>query len=85
MNCNGFGSIQKGTIQVSLSTATTILSQIDLVSDSEDRAGFAEEFQWSQTAPEQAVSLRILKYYTPLYQLSFFLTFHNWGFSSKYG
>ena len=34
----------------------------DLLSDSKDRAGSAEEFQWSPTLPEQALSLRILIY-----------------------
>ena len=45
----------------------------DLLSDSEDRVGSAEEFQWSSTLPEQALSLRILiyKYNTPPHQLSF--------------
>ena len=33
-----------------------------LLSDSKDRAGSAEEFQWSSTVPEQALSLRILIY-----------------------
>ena len=37
----------------------------DLLSDSEDRAGSAEEFQWSSTLPEQVLSLRIIIYYTP--------------------
>ena len=43
----------------------------DLLSDSEDRAGSAEEFQWSPTLPEQVLSLIILIYYTPSQQLSF--------------
>ena len=43
----------------------------DLISDSEDRAGSAEEFQWSPTLQEQVLSLRILIYYTPRHQLSF--------------
>ena len=34
----------------------------DLLSDREDRAGSAEEFQWSPTLPEQVLSLRILIY-----------------------
>ena len=34
----------------------------NLLSNSKDRAGFAEEFQWSPTLPEQALSLRILMY-----------------------
>ena len=34
----------------------------DLLSDREDRAGSAEEFQWSPTLPEQILSLRILIY-----------------------
>ena len=34
----------------------------DLLSDTEYRASCAEEFQWSQTLPEQVVSLRILIY-----------------------
>ena len=37
----------------------------ELLSDSEDRAGLAEEFQWSPTLSEQVLSLRILIYYTP--------------------
>ena len=45
--------------------------QSDLLSDSEDRAGSAEEFQWSPTLPEQFPSLRILIYYTPPHQMSF--------------
>ena len=36
-----------------------------LVSDSVDRAGSVEEFQWSLILPEQVLSLRILIYYTP--------------------
>ena len=43
----------------------------DLLSESEDRAGSAEEFQWSPTLPEQVLSLRILIYQTPPHQLSF--------------
>ena len=45
----------------------------DLLSDSKDRAGSAEEFQWSPTLPEQALSLRILiyKYNTPPHEFSF--------------
>ena len=43
----------------------------DLIPDSEDRAGSAEEFQWSPTLQEQVLSLRILIYYTPRHQLSF--------------
>ena len=43
----------------------------DLLSDSEDRAGSAEEFQWSLTLPEQVLSLRILVYYTPRHLLSY--------------
>ena len=43
----------------------------DLLSDSEDRAGSAEEFQWSLTVPEQVLGLRILIYHTPPQQLSF--------------
>ena len=31
----------------------------DLLSDTEDRANSAEEFQWSPTLPEQVLSLRI--------------------------
>ena len=42
----------------------------DLLSDSEDRAGSAEEFQWSPTFPEQVLSLRILIYFTPPHQFS---------------
>ena len=34
----------------------------DLLSDSEDRAGCAEEFQWSPTLPEQVLCFRILIY-----------------------
>ena len=34
----------------------------DLLSDTEDRYGSAEEFQWSPTLPEQVLSLRILIY-----------------------
>ena len=43
----------------------------NLLSYSEDRAGSAEEFQWSPTPPEQVLSLRILIYLTPPHQLSF--------------
>ena len=43
----------------------------DLLSDSEDRAGSAEEILWSPTLSEQFLSLRILIYYTPPHQLSF--------------
>ena len=43
----------------------------DLLSDSEDRAGSAEEIWWSPTLLEQVLSLRILIYYTPTHQLSF--------------
>ena len=43
----------------------------DQLSDSEDRAGSAGEFQWSSTLPDQVLSLRILIYYTPPQQLSF--------------
>ena len=51
---------------------TTILSQIVCrLSDSVDRAGSAEEFQWSLTLPEQVLSLTILVYYTPCHQLSY--------------
>ena len=42
-----------------------------LLSDSVDRAGSAEEFQWSLTLPEQVFNLRILIHYTPPQQLSF--------------
>ena len=42
-----------------------------LLSDSVDRAGSAEEFQWSLTHPEQVLSLTILIYYTPCHQLSY--------------
>ena len=44
---------------------------LDLLSDLEDRAGSAEEFQWSPTLPERVLRLRILIYYTPPHQLSF--------------
>ena len=37
-------------------------SDLDLLADSEDRAGSAEEFQWSPTLPQQVLSLRILIY-----------------------
>ena len=37
----------------------------DLLSDSKDRAGSAEEFLWSPILSEQVLSLRILIYYTP--------------------
>ena len=44
----------------------------DLLSDTENRAGSAEEFQLSPTLPEKVLSLRILiYYYTPPHQLSF--------------
>ena len=36
------------------------LESDSLFSDSVDRAGSAEEFQWSLTLPEQVLSLRIL-------------------------
>ena len=39
-----------------------------LLSYSVDRAGSAEEFQWSLTLPEQVLSLTILIYYTPCHQ-----------------
>ena len=42
----------------------------DLLPDLEDRAGSAEEFQWSPTRPEQVLSLRVLICYTPPHQLS---------------
>ena len=45
--------------------------EADLLSDSEDRAGSAEELQWSQTLPEQVLSLSILINYTPPHQLNF--------------
>ena len=41
-----------------------------LLSDSVDRAGSAEEFQWSLTLPEQVLNLRKLIHYTPPQQLS---------------
>ena len=44
-----------------------ILSQF--YSDSEDKAGSAEELQWSPTLPVQVLSLRILMYYTPFFKL----------------
>ena len=47
----------------------------DLLSDLEDRAASAEEFQGSPTLPEQVLSLRILIYYTPSRQISFFKLF----------
>ena len=47
------------------------LESDSLLSDSVDRAGSAEEFQWSLTLPEQVLSLRILIYYTPCHQLSY--------------
>ena len=43
----------------------------DLLSDSEDSAENAEEFQSSPTFPEQVISLRTLTYYTPPNQLRF--------------
>ena len=46
-------------------------SESDLLSDSVDRAGSAEEFQWSPTFPEQVLSLRILIYFIPSHHLSF--------------
>ena len=47
------------------------LESDSLLSDSVDRAGSAEEFQWSLTLPEQVLSLTILIYYTPFHQLSY--------------
>ena len=47
------------------------LESDSLLSDSVDRAGSAEEFQWSLTLPEQVLSLKILVYYTPRHQLSY--------------
>ena len=47
------------------------LESDSLLSDSVDRAGSAEEFQWSLTLPEQVLSLIILVYYTPRHQLSY--------------
>ena len=47
------------------------LESDSLLSDSVDRAGSAEEFQWSLTHPEQVLSLTILIYYTPCHQLSY--------------
>ena len=47
------------------------LESDSLLSDSVDRAGSAEEFQWSLTLPEQVLSLTILIYYTPCHQLSY--------------
>ena len=40
------------------------LDSDSLLSDSVDRAGSAEEFQWSLTLPEQVLSLRIVILYT---------------------
>ena len=34
--------------------------ELDLLSDLEDRAGSAEEFQWFPTLPEQVLSLRTI-------------------------
>ena len=45
------------------------LESDSLLSDSVDRVGSAEEFQWSLTLPEQVLSLKILIYYTPRHQL----------------
>ena len=47
------------------------LESDSLLSDSVDRAGSAEEFQWSLTLPEQVLSLKILVFYTPRHQLSY--------------
>ena len=47
------------------------LESDSLLSDSVDRAGSAEEFQWSLTLPEQVLSLTILIYYTPFHHLSY--------------
>ena len=47
------------------------LESDSLLSDSVDRAGSAEEFQWSLTLPEQVLRLTILIYYTPFHQLSY--------------
>ena len=47
------------------------LESDSLLSDSVDRAGSAEEFQWSLTLPEQVLSLTILIYCTPFHQLSY--------------
>ena len=54
------------------------LESDSLLSDSVDRAGSAEEFQWSLTLPEQVLSLTILIYYTPFHQ-----TFYNDDFVTK--
>ena len=47
------------------------LESDSLVSNSVDKAGSAEKFQWSLTLPEQVLSLTILIYYTPCHQLSY--------------
>ena len=44
---------------------------LDLLSDSEDTGGTADEFQWSPTLPEEVLSLGILIYYAPPHQSSF--------------
>ena len=54
----------------------------DLLSDSEDRAGSAEEFQWSPTLPEQILSLRILSISTTLL-FEFFKLFITDDFVTK--
>ena len=56
---------------------------MNLLSDSEDRAGSAKEFQWSATLPEQVLSLRILIYYIPPHHLSFFKLFITDDFVTK--
>ena len=51
-----------GNDQLDLETEQDDDLESYLLSDSKDRAGSAEEFQWSPTLPEQALSLRILIY-----------------------
>ena len=53
------------------------------LSDSVDRAGSAEEFQWSLTLPEQVLSLTILVYNTPRHQLSYSKLFITDDFETK--
>ena len=47
------------------------LESDSLLSNSVDRAGYAEELQWSLTLPEQGLRLRMLVYYTPRHQSSY--------------
>ena len=59
------------------------LESDSLLSDSVDRAGSGEEFQWSLILPEQVLGLRILIYYTLRHQLSYSIFFITDNFVTK--